>query len=238
MVNNFRRIKQCLLRLFFVCCFLKVNMISSYAEISLIGLTEEEAKQHNIWAAPRKIREELLYQKPVRDVLVTEQWVAIEVERNMVGVYDLQGNYLYSVAITSDGGCLLYYDREMDRLIVVVSRTQIGYSFDSSGELVQMESWDDNKRKRYSVPDKIDKAGREYYISSGSKWKDVFSSGTRSKVLVKNKEGEESVFWDSGLRSFRLATEWKLLLFMIIFALCRELGIIQLTWRGEKTRAG
>lgn len=180
-----------------------VNRVYAEPEntVTLINLSEEEARKNFLLVVPRIVRETLLEKKLVEQLLVTEKWIAIGTENKMVGVYNTDGSYKYSIAFTIDGLYYISYNKENDWLTVYVAKVGTYFSFDDKGQLIQMEG-----RKRtlkLFIPELVDADGSEYYLSTGNKLLDKVCFGY-PKVMKKDTSGLESVFWDSGSIRFKL----------------------------------
>ncbi len=201
-----------------------VNRVYAEPEntVTLINLSEEEARKNFLLVVPRIVRETLLEKKLVEQLLVTEKWIAIGTENKMVGVYNTDGSYKYSIAFTIDGLYYISYNKEMDCLTVYVAKANTYFSFDDKGQLIQMEEKNSKKPLNVFIPEPVDANGCEYYLSIGNKLLDKICFGY-PKVMKIDTSGLESVFWDSGSRRFKPQNLFMFFVFLFIYIILKKI---------------
>ena len=117
--------------------FLAYSSKKVYADsqntITLVNLTEEEARKKYILVAPRMVRKELLEKKLIEQIIVSEDWIAIGTESKVVGVFDTNGCYKYSIAFSADGIYYISYDEAKECLTVFIANGGTYFSFNEKG---------------------------------------------------------------------------------------------------------
>ena len=110
--------------------------------ITLVDLTLEEAERKYLSVSPRLVKQEILECNPIEQLIVADNWIAVGTTKKVVGVFDLDGRYRYSIAFTTDGRYYMYYDEETDGLMILVAQSSVYFTFDKNGTLIQMKGRD------------------------------------------------------------------------------------------------
>lgn len=187
--------------------------IKDVSSAELKNLTEEEVKtiMHSVTLRVSDV--DALKQLPLRELVVADDWVAVGGQNqsagtysNVVGILDLQGNVEQVFAFNTSGGYQLYVDEKRQNLVLYIARSGIYCTIDRDGTLRQVEGDTPAAAERYRKQGKnfTDQDGNAYYLSAGSKGKDlVFPNKTA--VMKRTGAGAEEVFFETDYSQGRWA---------------------------------
>lgn len=161
------------------------------SSIEIQGMTESQAEESLRAVNFRKGNLEDLKKSEPRELLVTPFWIAIGTNDCMVGVYNLDGELLYSLRFTTNGQYSLYYNQEEDSLVIKMWRSGTYYYFDVGGEILKIVSRDCPQEGLFDSF-KVDGEGNQYTIEKNSKLKDfylyrysqVVQHGNEEKIIL------------------------------------------------------
>lgn len=143
MVNRFRKL------IFIVITIALNSMIfpaCSYGmvrdDLAVEGLTENVKENLLYNTGLRNCQMDALKAGEPCELLVTPQWVAVGTTDYKVGVFDLNGEVLYTFRFTTTGQYELFYDSETNGLAMHIYRQGAYFYFDEQGQLMKLSDVD------------------------------------------------------------------------------------------------
>lgn len=171
------------------------NVTSAY---SVEGFTVEEAKERYYKALLRNCAIEDLNNTPVKEMVVGNDWVAVCTIKNTVGVFDLQGNFIYGIRFNTDGAYSIFTDISKEDLYIFIARNGTAFSYRRDGTLSSIKkAKSEDELASIANKSKSDFSGNNYVLKREGGVKGIFGKGY-TKVWKISSQGERTVFYDSG----------------------------------------
>lgn len=155
------------------------------------GMTKEDAEQRLKSVSFRASNLETLKEGKPIELLVAPFWVAVGTNNYVIGVFNTEGNLLYSLRFNTNGQYSLYYDSKTDGLVVKMARSGTYYYFDKAGNVIKMAG---REHPQIGLEDsyETDGIGNRYTIEKMSNAKDfylcryaqVIQNGNEEKVIL------------------------------------------------------
>lgn len=219
-MGNFIRKKTPII-LFLLLLFLSyIKTINIYADNTIspaiiAGITDEEAKERFYRVSLRNCEIEELKGSPIKTLVVGNEWVAIGTNENTVGIFDLDGKFIYGVRFNTDGAYELYTDRQKENLIIFIVRNSTAFSYDNKGNIVMVKAAESESDLAGTVSrNKTDSMGNSYELQQERGIKRAFARGY-SKVNKKNLHDDVIIFYESGY-----SVSWLKITIIIIIIIC------------------
>lgn len=227
MEHGARRVRLLfIISIIFTIIFFQNNVVyadeSRLPSIELINLSQEDAERRYLNVVPRRVGQDIMKNIPLQQILVSDNWIAVGNDEMVIGVFSLTGEFKYSIAFSAEGLYRLYYNVENDGLIIFIGQNNNYYTYNSFGELIQMEGLDLERGgyEKYK-PDNVDAEGNRYYLSTGNKLLD-FISRAYPKIIKESPNGDKEVLWNCGYKWFQLRYSFMFIVLGILFIIAKR----------------